>query len=204
MTLLPNCCLTVGLFDVKRERIICRGQNFWHKLWTLRLLADRAMLTVSHFCTLYFTKSSASQEDHLFSVILADPSTAEKHSSKIPCKGVKFWSWSLSMSQWPTVVWVGTYYLLIQIFGHFILSKCTSSNAATSVLCETTKLLDAWLFTGGTPSYLPPHERPPNGLCLYLGRETQFKWHRWNHYQLKSSCQLESLVRVARTQLCLF
>ena len=55
MTLLPNCCLTVGLFDVKRECIICRGQNFWRKLWALRLITDRAMLTVSHFCTLYFT-----------------------------------------------------------------------------------------------------------------------------------------------------
>ena len=55
MTLLPNCCLTVSLFDVKRERIICRGQNFWHKLWALRLMTGRPMLTVSHFCTLYFT-----------------------------------------------------------------------------------------------------------------------------------------------------
>ena len=55
MTLLPNCCLTVGLFDVKRECIICRRQNFWHKLWALRLITDRAMLTVSHFSTLYFT-----------------------------------------------------------------------------------------------------------------------------------------------------
>ena len=34
-------------------------------------------------------KSSASQKDHLFSVISADPSTAEKHSSKIPCQGVE-------------------------------------------------------------------------------------------------------------------
>ena len=56
MTSLSNCCLTVGLFDVKRECIICRGQNFWHKLWTLRLMADHAMLTVCHFCRLYFTK----------------------------------------------------------------------------------------------------------------------------------------------------
>ena len=49
MTLLPNCCLTVGLFDVKRECIICRGQNLWHKVCALRL-----MLTVFHFCTLHF------------------------------------------------------------------------------------------------------------------------------------------------------
>ena len=69
-------------------------------------------LTFAH-CILQ-RKSLASQEDHLFSVILADPSTAEKHSSKIPCQGVKshpvhsFWSWSLSMSEWPTVVWRGT------------------------------------------------------------------------------------------------
>ena len=66
------------------------------------------------------------------------------------------------------MVWVGTCYLLIQIFGHFILSKCTSSTTAPSVSCETTKLLDAWLFTGGT-LYLPPRERPPNDLCLVLG-----------------------------------
>ena len=92
MTLLPNCCLTVGLFDVKREYIICRGQNFWHKLWALRLMTNRAMLTVQCLtfahCILQM-KSSASREDHLFSVISADPSTAEKHSSKIPCQGIE-------------------------------------------------------------------------------------------------------------------
>ena len=133
--------------------------------------------------TVLTVKSSASQEDHLFSVISADPSTAEKHSSKSPCQGIEshperawnparsFGSWSLSMSEWSTVVLVGTYYLLIQIFGHFILSKCTSSNTSTSVSCETTKLLDAWLFAGGTPLYLPPHEMPLNGLCLvWVGR----------------------------------
>ena len=61
-------------------------------------------------------KSSASQEDHPFSVISADPSTAEKHPSKIPCQGVEshpvrawnpthyFWRWSLSMSERSTVV----------------------------------------------------------------------------------------------------
>ena len=143
-------------------------------------------------------KSSASQKDHLFSVISAYPGTAEKHSMKIPCQGVKFWSWFLSMSEWSTVVWVGT-----QIFGHFVLSKCTSSNTAPSVSCETTILLDAWLFTGGTP-YLPPRERPPNDVCLYLGWETQFEWHRWNHHQLKSSCQLWSGVWVARMMSVLF
>ena len=78
MTLPPNCCLTLDLFDVKRECIIRRGQNLWHKVCALRL-----MLTVST------VKSSASQEDHLFSVISASPSTAEKHSSKIPCQGVE-------------------------------------------------------------------------------------------------------------------
>ena len=97
-------------------------------------------------------KSSTSQEDHLFSVISADPSTAEKHSSKIPCKGVEFWSRSLFTSEWSTVVWVWTCYLLIQIFWPFFWSECTSSNTATSVSCETTKLLDAWLFTGGIVS----------------------------------------------------
>ena len=40
MTFLPNCCLTVGLFDVKRECIICRRQNFWYKLWALRATHD--------------------------------------------------------------------------------------------------------------------------------------------------------------------
>ena len=55
MTLMPNCSLTVGLFDGKRESIICQRQNFWHKLWALGLMTDWAMLTVSHFCTLYFT-----------------------------------------------------------------------------------------------------------------------------------------------------
>jgi len=44
-------------------------------------------LTLAH-CILQM-KSSASQRDHLFSVITADPSTAEKHSSKIPCQGVE-------------------------------------------------------------------------------------------------------------------
>ena len=59
----------------------------------------------------------------------------KKHSSKIPCPGVEshpaiksnparnFWSWSLFMSEWSTVVWVGTCYLLIPIFGHFIFVK---------------------------------------------------------------------------------
>ena len=104
---------------------------------------------------------------------------------------------------WVTMVWVGICYLLIQIFRHFILSE-TNSNTATSVSCKTTKLLDAQLFTGGTPSYLPPHERPPDGLCLYLGCETQFEWHRWNHHQLKSSCQLVFVVWVARPMPALF
>ena len=87
MTLLPNWCLTVGLFDVKRERIVCRRQNFWHKLWAMRLMADRAMLTVSHFSTLYFTNEEfcISRKSHF----LGDISTAEKHSSKIPCQGVE-------------------------------------------------------------------------------------------------------------------
>ena len=101
------------------------------------------------------------------------------------------------MSQRFTVVWVGICYLLIQSFGHFILSKCTSSNTAPSVSCETIKLLDAWLFTVGTP-YLPPRERPPNDLCLCLGWKTQFEWHRWNCNQLKSSCQRVSVAWVAR------
>ena len=43
--------------------------------------------TFSH-CILQM-KSSASQEDHLFSVISADPSTTEKHSNKIPCQAVE-------------------------------------------------------------------------------------------------------------------
>ena len=93
----------------------------------------------------------------------------------------------------------GTCYLLTQIFGHFLLSERTSSN--TSSLVEQPNLLDAWLFTGGTPSYLPPHKRPPNGLCLYLGWETQFEWH---HHQLKSSFQLVFVVWVARTTSALF
>ena len=174
-------------------------------------MTDQAMLTAFHFFTLYFTDEEfcISGRSHFF-WWFQHTNTAEKHSSKIPCQGVKshpvqawnpahsFWSWSFSMSEWSTVVWVGTCHLLIHIFGCFILSKCTSSNTATSVSCETTKLLDAWLFTGGTPSYLPPHERPPNGLCLYLGWETQFEWHRWNHHQLESSCQLVSVIWVAR------
>ena len=137
-------------------------------------------LTLAH-CILQM-KSSASQEDHIFSVISPDPSTAEKHSSKIPCQGGEphpvrawnpsrnFWSCPLYMSERFTVVWVGKCYLLIQIFGHFILSKCTCSNTATSVSCETIKLLDAWLFTGETP-YLPPRERPPMVcVCTWIGR----------------------------------
>ena len=63
-----------------------------------------------------------------------------------------FWRWSLSMSD---SQWCELGHVLIQIFGHSILSKCTSSNTATPVSCETKKILDAWLFTGGTPSYLP-------------------------------------------------
>ena len=53
-------------------------------------------------------------------------------------------------------------------------------------------------------SYLPPQGRPPNGMCLYLGWETQFEWHCWNHHQLKSSCQLVSVVWVARMTPALF
>ena len=161
MTLLPNCCLTVGLLDVNRERIIYRTQNFWHKLWALWLMTDRARLTVSHCIYAHYIlqmKSSASQEDHFFSMISADPSTAEKHSSKIPCQGVEshpvqawnpshnFWRWSLSVSEWFTVVWIGTCYLFIQIFGHFILSKCTSSNTAASVSCETKQNKNCWML----------------------------------------------------------
>ena len=53
MTLLPNSW--PDLYDVKRECIICQGKNFWYKLWALRLMTDRAILTVSQFCTKYFT-----------------------------------------------------------------------------------------------------------------------------------------------------
>ena len=178
-------------------------------------MTDRATLTVSHYahCILQM-KSFASQEDHIFSVISTDcwkniPARfPAKESNHAQCwewnPALNFWSWSLSVSEWSTVVLVGTCYPLIQIFGHFILSECTSSNTATSVSCETTKLLDAWLFTGGTPSYLPPHERPPDGLSLYLGWATQFEWHRWNRHHLKSSCQLVSVVWVARTTSALF
>ena len=32
--------------------------------------------------------------------------------------------------------------------------------------CEITEMLDAWLFTGGTSSYLPPYEKPPNDVSI--------------------------------------
>ena len=114
-TLLPNCCLTDGPFDVKKKSASfvggrISGINYGLcDSWLTRPCWQ--CLTFAH-CILQL-KSLASQEDHLFSVILADPSTAEKHSSKIPCQGVKshpvhsFRSWSLSMSEWPTVVWRG-------------------------------------------------------------------------------------------------
>ena len=82
--LLPDSWLS----DVKRECITCREQNFWHKLWTLQLMTGRAMFdSDSLLHTVYY--SSASQEDHIFSLISADPSTAEKHPSKIPRQGVE-------------------------------------------------------------------------------------------------------------------
>ena len=82
--LLPDSWLS----DVKRECITCREQNFWHKLWTLRLMTGRAMFdSDSLLHTVYY--SSASQEDHIFSLISADHSTAEKHPSKIPRQGVE-------------------------------------------------------------------------------------------------------------------
>ena len=113
-----------------------------------------------------------------------------------PSAGMKsiphFWRWSLSMSEWFTVVWTGTCYLFIQIFRHFILSQCTQQHLCLVNYSETTTMLDAWLFTRGTPLYLPPHERPPNDLCLYLCLETQFDLQCWNHHQLKSFCQLVS------------
>ena len=74
------------------------------------------------------------------------------------------------MSQRFTVVWLGICYLLIQSFGHFILSKCTSSNTAPSVSCETIKLLDAWLFTGETP-YLPDTWEASKWLVSLSGLE---------------------------------
>ena len=109
MTLLPNCRLTVGLFDVKEGASFVGSRISGINYGLCKLITDQEF---SH-CILQM-KSSASQEDHLFSVISADPSTAEKHSSKIPCQGVEshpvrawnparnFWSWSLSMSdsQW--------------------------------------------------------------------------------------------------------
>ena len=161
-----------------------------------------------YLCTLYFTNEEFCISGR--SPFLGDfsrPSTVEKHSSKIPCQGVEshpvqawnpshnFWRWSLSVSEWFTVVWIGTCYLFIQIFRHCILSQCTLCLVNYS---ETTTMLDAWLFTGGTPYYLPPHERPPNDLCLYQGWETQFEWHRWNCNQLKSSCQRVSVAWVSR------
>ena len=137
-------------------------------------------LTFAH-CILQM-KSSASQEDHLFSVISADPSTAEKHSSKIPCQGVElhpvrawnparnFWSWSLSMSEWSTVVWVGTCYLLIQIFWHFILSKCTSCNTATSVSCETKQKLLDYLLEEHLRICLLTRGLQMACVCIWVGR----------------------------------
>ena len=62
-----------------------------------------------------------------------------------------FWRWSLSVSEWFTVVWIGTCYLFIQIFRHCILSQCTQQHLCLVNYSETTTMLDAWLFTGGTP-----------------------------------------------------
>ena len=112
-------------------------------------------LTSAH-CILQM-KSSASQEGHHFLVISAGPNTSEKHSSKIPCQveshpvwawnpARNFSSWSISMSEWSWVVWVGTCYLLIQIFGHFILSKCTCSNTAASVSSTLVKQQNCWVL----------------------------------------------------------
>ena len=41
--------------DVKRECIACRVHSSWHNSCALWIMTDRAMLTVSHFCTLSFT-----------------------------------------------------------------------------------------------------------------------------------------------------
>ena len=173
-------------------------------------MADWARLTVSHFCTQYFKNEEFcisgrshflgdfSRSQYCWKTFQQDSLPRSRITPRNPSRN--FWSCSLYMSERFTVVWVGTCYLLIQIFGHFILSKCTSSNTAPSVSCETKKFLDAWLFTGGTP-YLPPRERPPNDVCLYLGWEIQSEWHHWNHYQLQSFCQLVSVVCVVRSRI---
>ena len=112
-----HCCQTVGLTCMmwKESASFVRG-----RISGINYGLCDSWLTGPYWQCLSFAqsilqmKNYVSQEDHIFSVISADPSTAEKHSSKIPCQGVEshpmrawnparnFWSWSLSMSdsQW--------------------------------------------------------------------------------------------------------
>ena len=51
-----SCCLSASLLDAKKECIIiCRGQSSWHNSCALWITTDLVILTVSHFCRLYFT-----------------------------------------------------------------------------------------------------------------------------------------------------
>ena len=104
------------------------------------------------------------------------------------------------MSEWSTVVWVGTYYLLIQIFRHFISSECTSSNTATTVSCETTKLLDQCLVTYWRNTFVSASSWDVSKwLVSVSGLADSIEWHHWNHHQ-----QLVSVVWVAKTTSALF
>ena len=86
MTLLPNCCLTTDLLDVKRKRIICRGQSFCH-MCSANQDWPGHIGTVSLFAHYILQmKCSASLEAHLFSVISTYNSTAQKHPSKASCQ----------------------------------------------------------------------------------------------------------------------
>ena len=89
-------------------------------------------------------KSYASQEDFHFSRWFQQTLVLLKNSpARFPAKESNSEADPFFMSEWSTVVWVGTCCLLIQIYEHFILSKCTSSNTATSVSCETT---NCWML----------------------------------------------------------
>ena len=153
MTLLPNCCLTVGCLMWKESASLVGSRISGINYGLCDSWLDGPCLTVTHFCTLYFTvlhlRKITFSRWFQQTIVLPKNIPAKfpaKESNHTQC-GREFkpavseadpFLYRIQISEWSTVVWIGTSYLLIQIFGHFILSKCISSNTATFVSCETT------------------------------------------------------------------
>ena len=140
-------------------------------------MTDRAMLTVSHFCTLSFTNEEfcitgrpsflstfrtlllTAQRllQQCWKIFQPDP-LPRRRSNRTKCRheiqpGGSEANPSLCLND---PQWCDWGHVILHLdFRNSILPKCTSSNTAASVSCKRATMLAVWLFTGGT-SYLPP------------------------------------------------